>query len=891
MKQPKRRYALRKNHDVSQLRIKNFNKRESKITTRLKKTPQSNTDSSKASSQLIKKAGSIEEKKATKQTQQGYVPTKQQKEQLNEALKNTQNPINRKGKPEAKSKKKTLTERAKKKQAEAKRSKKHVAKKIAPQMATRTIKQVFQENEDTQAAVEKYEKVRMPDRAIKLTKNTVSKIKSPQSKKARIDQAEKGAKAAKQAETIVKARQVKQRSQATETVAKIGRHLISLVKWAVSAVSSIPFILPILGIFAAIVIIISIFTSLIPVKQSEFELTKSWTEITQQDAKHNTDSVTYYTDIDQIMRYMNFKFDAYHFDDEMPKLNSEGNLNFPDASKNADNKGTYKDFLNNLWDEMNDSGNAVSYSDFQTIDDLIKMDKTPYYLTKDERESYKTISESGFPEYALFDKILNPLIAPSDKDQDESDDPAVKVVQRYGYDKQGTEFKGIVIQAETYQPIYAPIDGKYSANGTTVTLTSDDMKLTLSSLTKLWAKEGQTIKAGQQLGVSYAGDITLKLQIRNPDDVKTTYIPKKDKDGNVIYDNDGNVVREKKETPQFNSVNPAFNLTSVEYLQATTIDTDTDVPTNMVESATQIKNWIMKNVPGANLAGICGILGNWQGESSLDASAIQGGNSYEEATAMDPSVGGYAFGLGQWDSGRRVALLNYAKAKKKDWKSPDLQLDYALNQDGTDSAIFMQVAMMSGSSAQATISFYQNWERPAFNAENLALRQQYAQQWYNYFQNSSGETSDTIPAEYKDKVKPLPKKTDATKASPGNNYPASNGLGNGGNCTFYVYNRILERSGVSIYSYLGNGGDWATTGPQHGMTVDSEPKVGDIASFSPGTGGSSDKYGHVAVVEWVNTDGSYLLSESGYSSDKEPTIHWRVMSVTSGITFLNPGKK
>ncbi|MGV9001164.1 phage tail tip lysozyme [Lactococcus lactis] len=758
-------------------------------------------------------------------------------------------------------------------------------------MATRTIKQALLENEDTQAAVEKYEKVRMPDRAITLTKNTVSKIKSPQSKKARIEQAEQGAKAIKKAEAVNKARQIKQGSQVTEAALKIGRHLISLVKWGVSALSSFPIILPILGFFAAVIIIVSIFTSLIPIKQSEFELTKCWTEITQQDAQHNTDSVTYYTDIDQIMRYMNFKFDAYHLDDEMPKLNSEGNLNFPDASKNANNKGTYKDFLNNLWNEMNDSGHAVSYGDFQTIDDLFKMDKTPYYLTKEEQESYKLLSESGFPEYALFDKIHNPLVAPSDKEQDESDEPAVKVVQRYGYDKEDTAFKGIVIQAEAYQPVYAPIDGKYSANGTTVTLTSEDMKLTISSLTKLWAKEGQTIKAGQQLGVSYAGDLTLKLQIRNPEDFKTTYVPKKDKDGNVIYDKEGNVVREKKETAQFNDVNPAFNLTSVEYLQVTTINSDANVPSNMVESATQIKNWIMKNVPGANLAGICGILGNWQGESGLQAAAIQGGKSYDEATAMNPSVGGYAFGLGQWDLGRRVALLNYAKAQKKDWKSLELQLDYALNQDGTDSAIFWQVAMMSGSSAQATISFYQNWERPTFNAENLALRQQYAQQWYNYFQNSSGETSDTIPAEYKDKVKPLPKKTDATKASPGNNYPASNGLGNGGNCTFYVYNRILERSGVSIYSYLGNGGDWATTGPQHGMTVDREPKVGDIASFSPGTGGSSDVYGHVAVVEWVNTDGSYLLSESGYSSDKAPTIHWRVMSVTSGITFLNPGKK
>jgi surface antigen len=866
MKQPniKRKYALRSVHDVSKLRFKTLTQKEARVFLRTKKG-----------------------KGKVPQSSNSYRPTKQQQAQLKAAFDKSQNS---QSKSEGKAKEKGFSERVKKKNIEAKRSKKSVAKKATPYMAQKALKKALTENDETEETVNRYEKARMPDRGLKLSKKIYDKVVAPQSKMGRINQAEKSAKATKKAEAVMKTRQIKQRSQGSKAAAKVGRHLISLVKWTVSAISSIPFIFPILGIFAAIIIIISVFTSLIPIKQSEFELTKSWTAITQRDAQHNTDSVTYYTDIDQIMRYMNFKFDAYHVDKEMPKLNSEGNLNFPDASKNAENRGTYKDFLNNLWDDMNDSGNATSYSDFQTIDNLLKMDKTPYYLTKEEQENYKTISDSGFPEYALFEKILNPLVAPSDKDQDESNDPAVKVVQRYGYDKQGTEFKGIIIQAEQ-QPVYAPIDGKYSSNGTTVTLTSEDKKLTISSLTKLWAKEGQSIKAGQQIGISYAGDLTLKLQIRNPDDVKTTYVPKKDKDGNVIYDKDGNIVRVKKETEQFNDVNPAFNLTSVEYLQATTINSDTNVPSDMVESATQIKNWIMKNVPGANLAGICGILGNWQGESSLQASAIQGGNAYNEATAMNPSIGGYALGLGQWDMGRRVALLNYAKAQKKDWKSSDLQLDYALNQDGTDSAVFMQVAMMSGSSAQATINFYQNWERPTFNAENLQLRQQYAQQWYNYFQNSGGETSDTIPAEYKDKVKPLPKKTDATKASPGNNYPASNGLGNGGNCTFYVYNRILERSGVSIYSYLGNGGDWATTGPQHGMTVDSEPKVGDIASFSPGTGGSSDAYGHVAVVEYVNTDGSYLLSESGYSNDKEPTIHWRVMSVTSGITFLNPGKK
>lgn len=609
MKQPskKRKYALRSSHDVTKLRFKNLTKKSSKVVVR---------------STFVRSKFKTNPKSPL--TTQGYAPTKQQQIQLEAAFEKSQ------GKTDGKDRKKQFSDRQKKKNFEAKRFKKSVAKRTAPHIAKNALKTAFNENEDTKEAVNRYEKVRMPDRALNLSKRVYDKVVSPHSKMDRIKNAEKGAKAVKKSEAILKGRQIKQRSQSSKALVKVGRHLISLVKWGVSAISSIPFILPILGIFAAIIIILSIFTSLIPVKQSEFELTKSWTTITQRDAQHNTDSVTYYTDIDQIMRYMNFKFDAYHVNKEMPKLNSEGNLNFPDASKNAENKGTYKDFLNNLWDEMNDSGNATSYSDFQTIEDLYKMDKTPFYLNKEEQENYKTISDSGFPEYALFDKILNPLVPPTDDNQDESKDAAVKVVQRYGYDKQGTEFKGIIIQAEQ-QPVYAPIDGTYSSNGTTVTLTSEDKKLTISSVTKLWAKEGQTIKSGQQIGISYSGDLTLKLEIRNPEDVKTTYVPKKDKDGNVIYDKDGNIVRVKKETAQFNDVNPAFNLTSVEYLQATTINSDTNVPADMVESATTIKNWIMKNVPGANLAGICGILGNWQGESSLKASEIQGGNTYDEA--------------------------------------------------------------------------------------------------------------------------------------------------------------------------------------------------------------------------------------------------------------------
>ncbi len=46
------------------------------------------------------------------------------------------------------------------------------------------------------------------------------------------------------------------------------------------------------------------------------------------------------------------------------------------------------------------------------------------------------------------------------------------------------------------------------------------------------------------------------------------------------------------------------------------------------------------------------------------------------------------------------------------------------------------------------------------------------------------------------------------------------------------------------------------------MDITAIPGVGDVVVFAPGQEGADGYYGHVAIVEHVNDDGSILISES-----------------------------
>lgn len=82
------------------------------------------------------------------------------------------------------------------------------------------------------------------------------------------------------------------------------------------------------------------------------------------------------------------------------------------------------------------------------------------------------------------------------------------------------------------------------------------------------------------------------------------------------------------------------------------------------------------------------------------------------------------------------------------------------------------------------------------------------------------------------------------------------------NCTCYAWGRWYELLGNRPGGLsTGDGGNWYEYNINTGAyAYGSTPKLGAIACFASTVGGS----GHVAVVEEINPDGSFITSNSGY---------------------------
>ena len=81
-----------------------------------------------------------------------------------------------------------------------------------------------------------------------------------------------------------------------------------------------------------------------------------------------------------------------------------------------------------------------------------------------------------------------------------------------------------------------------------------------------------------------------------------------------------------------------------------------------------------------------------------------------------------------------------------------------------------------------------------------------------------------------------------------------------GYCTWYAYNRRAEL-GRPVGSFWGNAATWASFARGSGYVVNGTPAVGAVMQDSYSAGG----YGHVAVVESINGDGSITVSEMNYN--------------------------
>lgn len=595
------------------------------------------------------------------------------------------------------------------------------------------------------------------------------------------------------------------------------------------------------------------------IQQDEIELTKSYTHMTWEDAEHtrtNDKRITYYTKIDDVMAFMNHKYQSYALNDTME-----------DCSQ------TYKDFLSQIWKDLNDGA---------TLKTMAELTKEPAYkLSDEESENLKELREEGT--YLSLQELDNPF-------QGHSTDEPLIMTYRYGYDvndHQASLHHHIILEAKENQVIVAPMDGKISLDGKNVIITSGkglkQRKLTLYQVNLGRVSEGQNVLAGDIIG-----------QIKDGSGLKVTYEKADDDSDKLVF------------------VNPSFYFPKVIQLQTTILPSIGQFGGDEFARAKAI--YVYLKGRGASDQAIAAILGNWSVESSITPKRAEGDYLSPPIGASDsswddeewlslngpsiysgthPNILKRGLGLGQWtdtsDGSRRHSLiLDFAKNKQKKWYDLELQLDFMLDGDHPYYTNWLKGFLnQSGSPASLAQLFLLNWE--GNSGDKLLERQTRATEWYYQIQKGFSQPDGG-------KAQSDPKSLEAVRGDLYENSISGGGDGMGyayGQCTWGVASRINQlglklkgRNGekISIISAMGNGQDWVRTAASLGGETGQTPREGAIISFVGGSHETYVAYGHVAFVEKVYLDGSFLISETNYNGNPNYTFR-KLSGVDSNISF------
>jgi surface antigen len=105
-----------------------------------------------------------------------------------------------------------------------------------------------------------------------------------------------------------------------------------------------------------------------------------------------------------------------------------------------------------------------------------------------------------------------------------------------------------------------------------------------------------------------------------------------------------------------------------------------------------------------------------------------------------------------------------------------------------------------------------------------------------------------------------------------------------GQCTYWANMRYHQLTGYWV-PWLGNAYQWSAGAAASGWIVSSMPKVPSIIVLQPGVQGAGG-YGHVAVVERINSDGSVYTSNMNWNGG------WDVVSYVTftrgpGVSFVS----
>lgn len=679
-----------------------------------------------------------------------------------------------------------------------------------------------------------------------------------------------------------KVRQVRQRvaqtkagkvAKGTGTALKVGSKPIRSILANPLTVKSYFLIFLIFGVIA---LFMGVFAGSGPVQQDEFDLNKSWLQISKRDREKSNDKVDYWTNIDDILFFMNYRYGS--------EWNPDSNWSEGTGGELAGNLGFnhYSDALNDLWNHLNDDPNNLkTMADLYSSSSSLKWAK----LNKDELEEYKELVEltKEVGRYPSYQELANPFYS----DEDPSYTNPLTILKRFGYTSTTEIYEKTQLKAVTGQALRAPLSGKVSIKDDTLSIQTDEAIFTFYKVGSLRVTDGATVSSSDELGkVTTNGYQTIQYQKLEE---KAT----------------------KEHKAKWTAVNPGFYFQSVVYNQTTSVLSTLDG--DLGQKARGIKDYLKKKIPNLTDNGLAAMLGNFATESNINPKRAEGdylnppvgasGSSWDDEAWLalgGPAIynGGYAnilhrgLGLGGWTdtadgSTRHTLLLNYAKAKNKKWYDLELQLDFMLEGDSPYYITTLKAILTSTDDvATLTKRFLNYWEGNA--GDKLLERQNNAKQIHTFLtQTISGggtlASSWNFPEDYRSKVGQPPSQA-AMTTQQGSGYPI-------GQCTWYAYNRLVELGSITdlsgAYGYLGNGQDWVRNLVAKGWKFSATPIKGAVVSVQGGFGGTYPQYGHVAIVEYVNPDGTFLVSECNVARVQDK-VHFAVWSPAFYYTFATP---
>lgn len=630
-----------------------------------------------------------------------------------------------------------------------------------------------------------------------------------------------------------------------------------------------------------LIVIFALFTALFspsPISQDEFDLNDSWLQVSKRDRERSTDKVDYWTNIDDILFYMNYRYGG----EWNPKAKWEEGRGGKLAGQLGFNH--FSDALNEIWNQLNDDKDHLKtmadlYGEKSQID-WLKLSKRKLAEYKDLLDTSK---ETG--RYISYQELDNPFY---DEDDESHYNEPLLILKRYGYTSKDKIYEGSQIKASSGQKLRAVFSGKVKLTKDDVTIETSDAKFTYKHVSGIRVKSGDKIKEGDEIG---------KVQDNGYEEVYFQKLAEK---------------ATKTRKAKWTYVNVGFYFAHVTYNQTTSVLSDLSLGGDLGNRARSIYQYVKKKLPDATDNGIAAILGNFATESSINPKRAEGDylnppvgaseTSWDDEAWLalgGPAIynGSYAnilhrgLGLGQWTDTsdgaiRHSLLLTYAKKKQQKWYDLELQISFMLEGDSPYYINYLLGILKSHDDvATLTKRFLNNWEGNA--GDKLLERQNNAQQMLQFFKQPSGvggtlASSWNFPTEYEGKLKFSKPTQTSVFGGYGSQYAQ-------GQCTFYVFNRIYEVYGQKVYNYLGNGQDWVRNLQVHnGWKQSPIPVAGAVVSTAGGFDFTYAQWGHVGFIEHVNEDGSFLVSELNYAQN-QTQVHWRVCHPAPYYTYAIPG--